>query len=292
MKRFLISGIVFIAVFVFTQPCFAIKIGLQQNISKTYVGTSTEAQIINARTNKLLYTMAAMKAYEFKPYNNSIGIKILGQYYDLGTNYIIIKPAGNGFVSAKHKWYRGFLIVYNRDRTLTVVNKVDIEDYIRGVVPSEMPSRWCIEAHKAQAIAARSYALSNIGKRASCGYDLKDTPEDQAYGGASAESKQTNQAVDDTEGIVLIYNLKIIPAYYSASAGGQTSSAGDVWMHNLPYLKSVPSFDDNIKRCGHGVGMSQHGANNLAKKGYNAYQILKYFYKDTKFARINPDYYK
>lgn len=292
MKRFLISGIVFIAVFIFTQPCFAIKIGLQQDISKTYVGTSTEAQIINARTNRLLYTMAAMKAYEFKPYKNSIGMKISGQYYDLGSNYIIIKPAGSGFVSTKRKWYRGFLIIYNRNGALTVVNKLDIEDYIRGVVPSEMPSKWCLEAHKAQAIAARSYALSNIGKRASYGYDLKDTPEDQAYGGASAESQQTNQAVEDTEGIVLIYNLKIIPAYYSASAGGQTSCAGDVWMHNLPYLKSVPSFDDNVKRCGHGVGMSQHGANNLAKKGYNAYQILKYFYNDTKFARINPDYYK
>lgn len=292
MRRFFISGIVFLLLFIFTPPCFAIKIGLQQNTGKTCIGTSTQGEIISGRTNKLLYNMASMKAYELKPYKNSIGINISGQYYDLGSNYVVIKPSGSGFVSAKQKWYRGCLVVYNTSGTLTVINKVDIEDYIRGVVPAEMPSRWCVEAHKAQAIAARSYALSNIGKRASCGFDLKDTPEDQAYGGASAESTQTNQAVEDTKGIVLIYNLKIIPAYYSASAGGQTSSAGDVWMHNLPYLKSVPSFDDNVKRCGHGVGMSQHGANNLAKKGYNAYQILKYFYKDTKFARINPDYYK
>lgn len=292
MRKLLTLIILFITLFIFTSPCFAIKIGLQQDMGKTYIGTSTSGEIINGRTNRLLYNIAAMKAYELKPYRNSIGIKISGQYYDLGSNYVVIRPTGSGFVSAKRKWYRGCLVINNRNGALTVVNKVDIEDYIRGVVPSEMPSRWCVEAHKAQAIAARSYALSNVGKRASCGFDLKDTPEDQAYGGASAESAQTNQAVEDTKGIVLIYNLKIIPAYYSASAGGQTSSAGDVWMHNLPYLKSVPSFDDNVKRCGHGVGMSQHGANNLAKKGYNAYQILKYFYNDTKFARINPDYYK
>lgn len=292
MRRVLVLIVILCIQFIFICPCFAIKIGLQHDISKTYIGTSNQGEIINGKTNRLLYTMASMRPYELKPYRNSIGIKISGQYYDLGSNFVVIKPAEGGFVSAKRKWYRGCLIVYNRGQTLTVVNKVDIEDYIKGVVPSEMPSRWCIEAHKAQAVAARSYALSNMGKRASCGYDLKDTPEDQAYGGASAESAQTNQAVEDTKGIVLIYNLKIIPAYYSASAGGQTASAGDVWMHNLPYLKSVPSFDDNVKRCGHGVGMSQNGANNLAKKGYNAYQILKYFYNDTKFARINPDYYK
>ena len=155
-----------------------------------------------------------------------------------------------------------------------------------------MPSGWEHDAHKAQAIAARSYALANLGKRAKDGYDLKDTPEDQAYGGATAETIQTNDAVKETEGIVLIYDGKIIPAYYSASAGGRTRSSGQVWTKDLAFLKSVPSFDDGIRKNGHGVGMSQYGANNLAKKGYNAYQILKYFYANTKFAKINPEYYK
>ena len=91
---------------------------------------------------------------------------------------------------------------------------------------------------------------------------------------------------------MLIHDGKIIPAYYSASAGGQTRSSGQVWTKDLAFLKSVPSFDDGIKKNGHGVGMSQYGANNLAKKGYNAYQILKYFYADVKFAKINSEYYK
>lgn len=291
MRNFLIFTIALVLQLVCTLPCFAIKIGLVNWANRVYIGTSSQGQIINARTNKLLYTMSSMKAYEFRAYKNSIAIKISEDYFDLKTNYAVIKPV-SGFISIKGKWYRGFFIVYNQNNTLTIINHVDIEDYIRGVVPSEMPSSWCYEAHKAQAIAARSYALANIGKRASLGYDLKDTPEDQAYGGASAESQRTNQAVEDTKGLVLIYDLKIIPAYYSASAGGQTSSASDVWIKNLPYLKSVPSFDDNVKKNGHGVGMSQHGANNLAKNGYNAYQILQYFYKGVQFARINPDYYK
>lgn len=292
VKKFLVLIITFLIQFIFISPVFAIKIGLQSGIERAYVGTSTKGDIINARTNKLLYTISAMKAYEIRAYKNSIAIKISGSYFNLDSDYVVIKSQSGGFISAKNKWYRGFLIVYNRGGTLTVINKVDVEDYIQGVVPSEMPSSWCYEAHKAQAIAARSYALSNIGKRASNGYDLKDTPEDQAYGGASAETASTNKAVQETKGIVLIYDLKIIPAYYSASAGGQTLSSSDVWTKNLPYLKSVPSFDENVKKNGHGVGMSQHGANNLAKKGYNAYQILQYFYKGTQFARINQDYYK
>lgn len=292
MRKFLVLIIALILQFAINSPCFAIKIGLVTSAERTYVGTSTQGQIINARTNKLLYTIPKMKVTEFRVYKNNIAIKIGNDYYDLGTDHAVIKPSEGGFISTKSKWYRGEFIICNYNGSLSIINNVGIEDYIKGVVPSEMPSGWCFEAHKAQAIAARSYALANVGKRASCGYDLKDTPEDQAYGGATAESSRTNQAVEDTRGIVLIYNLKIIPAYYSASAGGQTAKSSDVWMRNLPYLQSVPSFDENVKKNGHGVGMSQHGANNLAKNGYNAYQILQYFYKGTQFARINPDYYK
>lgn len=292
MKRFLILFSIILFQIIFVNPCFAIKIGLQEGVSRSFIGSSTNAQVINGHTNKLLYTMNGMKGYEFRPYNSSIAIKVMGQYFNLDTDYVVLKPTSGGYISAKNRWYRGEFMLFNKNGAITVVNHLDIESYLRGVVPSEMPSKWNYEAHKAQAIAARSYALANLGKRAIRGYDLKDTPEDQAYGGASSESSQTNKAVTETKGIVLIYGLKIIPAYYSASAGGHTVSSGDVWTKNLPYLKSVPSYDDNIKKCGHGVGMSQYGANNLAKNGYNAYQILQYFFNGVQFARINQEYYK
>mgnify|MGYP003571285042 CR=1 FL=1 len=276
----------------FVQPCFAIKIGLQTQVNRTYIGASTKAEIIDCKTNKLIYVMEKMKGYEFKTYKDIIAIKVDGKFCKINSNKIVIKPEENGFVSVKRKWYRGHFQLINDGLGLTVINDIPIEKYLQGVVPSEMPSGWEHDAHKAQAIAARSYALANLGKRAKFGYDLKDTPEDQAYGGASAETVNTNDAVSETEGIVLIYEGKIIPAFYSASAGGQTRSSGQVWTKDLAWLRSVPSYDDGIKKNGHGVGMSQYGANNLAKKGYNAYQILKYFYANTKFAKINSEYYK
>ena len=284
--------LVFICVIFIASPANAIKIGLVTNVDSVRLGASTAAPIINSHTNRTIYTLDPMRNYEFKAYNNLIAIKISGKYYNLDSDEVAVRPAENGFVSAKNKWYRGIFIIKNLNGQLVLINKLEIEEYLRGVVPSEMPSKWEYEALKAQAIAARSYALANLGKRWKYGYDLKDTPEDQAYNGASAETESTNQAVADSYGIVLIYDLKIIPAYYSASAGGHTKAAGQVWERDLPYIRAVPSYDDNIKKNGHGVGMSQHGANNLAKQGYNAYQILQYFYQNISFARIKQEYYK
>ncbi|CCY63444.1 spoIID/LytB domain protein [Clostridium sp. CAG:967] len=273
----------------FASPSYAIKIGLQTEVESTGVGTSVSGKIIDANTNHTICDLDAMKGYEIRPYHNLMAIRVDGEYYKIKSDNIVLKTMNPGFVSVKGKWYRGIVMIQNKNGKLTVINNVPLEDYLKGVVPSEMPSSWATEAHKAQAIAARSYALANLGKRARYGYDLKDTPEDQAYGGASAETADTNYAVDQTKGIVLTYNMKVINAYYSASAGGQTNT--NSWGSSLPYLRSVPSFDDNVKKNGHGVGMSQHGANNLAKQGYNAYQILQYFYNDVKFARVNPDSY-
>lgn len=283
IRRALILGISYL---LFCLPCFAIKIGLQTHVGRTYIGASTQAEIIDCNTNKLIFVMEKMKGYEFKPYRGMIAIKVDGEYKKIKTDKIVIKPEENGFVSVKRKWYRGHFKVVNDSGGLTVINDISLEKYLQGVVPSEMPPGWEHEAHKAQAIAARSYAVANMGKRAKYGYDLKDTPEDQAYGGASAETKQTNNAVTETTGIVLVCQGKVVPAYYSASAGGKTNTGSQVWTSDLPFLKSVPSFDDSVGKKGHGVGMSQYGANNLAKRGYNGYQILKYFYANTKFARL------
>lgn len=289
MKKIFVIFYILILNFLIVQPCYAIKIGLQTEVQSASVGTSVKGTIIDANTNTTVCDLDAMKGYEIKPYHNLMAINYNGTYYKISSDNIVIKPKSSGFVSTKGRWYRGILMIQNKNGKLTVINNVPLEDYIRGVVPAEMPSSWAFEAHKAQAIAARSYALANLGKRAAFGYDLKDTPEDQAYNGASAETADTNAAVEETKGIVLTYNMKVINAYYSASAGGQTNV--NSWGSNLPYLRSVPSFDENVKKNGHGVGMSQHGANNLAKQGYNAYQILQYFYKDVKFARVDSKSY-
>lgn len=275
-----------------TLPVFAIRIGLNEGIKKTYIGSSENAEFQDANTGKVLFVSRSFFPYPIKAYDDSIAIKIKGRYYDCATNAIFItNPQNKGFLATKRRWYRGDMIVYNVGGTLTIVNSLPLEEYLMGVVPSEMPSKWNFEAHRAQAIAARSYAIANLNKRGSHGYDLKDTTFDQAYGGATSETPQTTRAVLSTRGEVLVYGDKIIPAYYHASSGGKTISAGKVWSHDLPFIQSVEGFDKGIRKNGHGVGMSQHGANNLANKGFNARQILNYFYKDINFARLKKENY-
>lgn len=287
MKKIIVILSILIINVIIANPGYAIKIGLLTEADQAGVGTNVDGRLIDVNTNKTVCTMSAMRGYELVPYKNEIAIKNNGHYYTLGTASVVLRPDTTGYVSTKGKWYRGKLMIKNVNGKLTVVNDVDLESYIKGVVPSEMPPSWEFEALKAQAIAARSFALANLGKQAKNGYDLKDNTEDQAYGGASSETNITNKAVEETHGLVLTYDMKIISAYYSASAGGMTTTS--VWGGNAPYLRSVPSFDDDVKKNGHGVGMSQHGANNLAKQGYNAYQILQYFYQNVKFAKLNNE---
>lgn len=286
-KILIIFSILFLNLFI-SNPCHAIKIGLLTNVSQVGVGTDVAGRMISTHTNRTVATTVAMKGYILVPYKGQIAVESKGQYIPLNTDALVLRPDSDGFVSTKGKWYRGKLLIKNINGSLTVINDISVEEYIRGVVPSEMSPSWEYEALKAQAIAARSFALANLGKQAKYGYDLKDNTEDQAYGGASCETDKTNRAVNETEGLVLTYDMKIISAYYSASAGGYTNT--NAWGGiNLPYLHSVFSFDDNVAKNGHGVGMSQHGANNLAKQGYNAYQILQYFYQNVKFAKLNSE---
>lgn len=272
-------------IFLFCSKAEAIKVGLSTGTKEIKMASSVSAEIYDGLRNKLLYEIRPMKIYEVKTKGDELAVMINRKAVGLGTNQIIIRTKEEGFLCAKRTWYRGDFVINNMGSTVTLINDLPLEDYLKGVVPSEMPSKWNEEALKAQAIAARSYAVAtkNAGKHGSKGFDVLDTTADQAYGGASAEKTTTSKAVDDTKGIVLVQNKKVLPTYYHSSSGGQTK----VWAGGSNFLQSVPSFDDGMKKNGHGVGMSQYGANNLAQQGYNAYQILDYFYKDFKFARLS-----
>ncbi len=280
---------VFVLIFLcsFGAPANAIKIGLHTNKKSFRIGVSNDGLIVNARTGHSIMLLNQMFPYKLYKKGGAIIIAVNNQKYKINADAIIIKNKNNqGHVYTKNKWYKGDFLVLNNKSGLTLINNVDMESYIKGVVPSEMPSSWGIEAHRAQAIAARSYAVANIGKRSKYGYDLRDTPHDQAYGGATAETARTNQAVMSTRGMVLMHNNKVIPAYYHASAGGHTLSAKRVWGNELPYIKPVNAYDGHMKKNGHGVGMSQNGANVLAKYGYDAYQILGHFYRNVRLQKV------
>ncbi len=282
-KKIILS--VFILMF-FCSRAEAIKIGLQTNQKVIKIASSVSAEIYDTLQDKLLYEIRPMKVYEFKSKGNELSVVVNRKEIGLGTNQVLIRTKTKGFLCAKRAWYRGDFIITNWGNAgATLINKLPLEDYLKGVVPSEMPSKWNTEALRAQAIAARSYAVATrtAGKHASKGFDLVDTTADQAYGGASAEKATTTKAVEDTRGIVLVQDKKVLPTYYHASSGGQTK----VWNSGSSFLQSVYSFDAGTKKNGHGVGMSQTGANNLAAQGYNAFQILNYFYKDFKFAKLS-----
>ena len=142
--------------------------------------------------------------------------------------------------------YRGTMEIMPRAEGLTVVNIVGVESYLYGVVSSEMSPSYPLEALKAQAVAARSYAVRNVGKWAAHGFDLDDTAASQVYGGFFSEDPRTNAAVDGTAGLVLTYDRKIIDAVYSSTCGGYTESAEEAWGRAVPYLVGIADHQGNL----------------------------------------------
>lgn len=156
----------------------------------------------------------------------------------------VVLTADDGFVKIDGQPYRGLAEVWtNSSATLAGINEVPFEQYLYGVVPRELPPTvWNeLEAQKAQAVAARTYALSGLGKRSSDGYDLLPTTSDQVYGGFAAEHPLSNQAVDETAGVVATYEGRLIQALFSSTTGGHTASNEEVYNSApVPYLRGVP----------------------------------------------------
>ncbi len=137
------------------------------------------------------------------------------------------------------KEYRGKIEVFvNSGGSLTVVNVVPMEEYLLGVVPKEL-SLPQLEAQKAQAVAARTYAVANTNFFASQGFDMLPTVRSQVYAGVSAESKMGTQAVMQTRGIIAAYKGKPIMAYYTSTCGGRTEDSENIFNHAEPYLRGV-----------------------------------------------------
>ncbi|MBM3274178.1 MAG: SpoIID/LytB domain-containing protein [Candidatus Sericytochromatia bacterium] len=159
---------------------------------------------------------------------------------------LAVRPAAAGSLSFNERRYRGafqFIAAPGTTDKLTLVNQVLTEDYLYGVLPAEMATGWPQEALKSQAVAARTYALAHLGRRAALGFDLFDTTADQVYKGFTSEKQDCSAAVDATRGQVLTYQEKPISAFFHASSGGETDDALAVWGENLPYIQGVKDLD-------------------------------------------------
>jgi stage II sporulation protein D len=178
------------------------------------------------------------------------------------TGFFII-PDGNSTVAYVTNEKRGYVRAYSNSRTfkldnkpyrgevllnsysssgINVVNRVNIEEYLYGVVGSEMPSNWPIEALKAQAVVSRTYAVKNKGCFRGSGFDVGCGTDSQVYGGLQSEAESVRKAVDETCGQMLFFNGELISSYFHSSSGGYTEGSENVWSTPLPYL--IPTKDE------------------------------------------------
>jgi stage II sporulation protein D len=158
---------------------------------------------------------------------------------------IDFKPA-SGALALNGTGYRGWLRAIKLGSKVRIVDVVDLDLYLRGVVPSEMPKDWAPEALRAQAVAARSYALSHL--HSGGGFDLYPDTRDQVYLGIPHEAPATTAAVNATAGEVVLYKGKVASTYFFSTSGGRTASAQDLYPDSppIPYLVSVVDKYDSI----------------------------------------------
>jgi stage II sporulation protein D len=159
--------------------------------------------------------------------------------------------------------YGGRLRLIPESGELRVVNHVGLETYIGAVVGAEMPSSWSLEALRAQAVAARSYALAHMARPANRHWHLGDTTRWQAYKGLSSSNERTRQAAASTAGMILSYQGAIVESLYAANRQISLEAHGHL-----------------------GASMSQHGAQDLAMQGYRYNQILGHYYQGASLARL------
>ena len=152
---------------------------------------------------------------------------------------------GYEMIKVDNRGYRGKLTLnIIEESKLLTINHVELENYLYGVVPNEIPASWGMEALKAQALAARTYAVYNIKPRQI--YDMEDNQNSQVYMGYDYEKQSTTKAVNETVGEMIYYDNELIQAFYHSTSGGSTENSENVWFENRPYLRGVQDeFSNN-----------------------------------------------
>ncbi|HZX21469.1 MAG TPA: SpoIID/LytB domain-containing protein, partial [Clostridia bacterium] len=156
--------------------------------------------------------------------------------------YFIGKDKGNSvpLVSVEGVSYRGGITAKRLSNSdMTIINKLPLEEYLYGVIPAEMPASWPKEALKAQAIAARGFAITNSNKYKQFDFNLCTTTSSQVYKGYSGEHPNTNRAVDETRDIVITCDGRLIEPYYHSDSGGCTEDSENIWLNRLSYIRGI-----------------------------------------------------
>lgn len=253
-----------------------IRVGLHQNTSQITVGATARYQVVNAQSGQVALLLGSGEQVQFKSALGLIYVNEQGPYH--GPIQVRLVDALGGRLSIAGRQYRGWLEAsIGADGQLLIVNQVGLEDYLQGVVPREMPASWHPEALKAQAVAARTYAVSQIRASEAAGsrFAVVATTDSQVYGGSSGEVASTNLAVQQTRGMILTYQGQSITAVYHASSGGHTENSEIVWASALPYLRGVVDFDQWSPRYSWEIAMTmEEVGRRLGNAGHDIGQIL------------------
>ncbi len=230
-----------------------IRIGLAEKVSKFYLKTGGNFTILagdnryQGLSQSVLFIQQSVDRIQIMNDQNKLlftSNKTICLKYDspAATTVLFDVEYGQGtFWSGREdRVYRGNFDLLSREKGITIVNRINMEEYLYGVVPAEMEAGWPSSALEAQAVAARTYAIANLKTFETRGFDLLATVSSQVYRGVLLERASTNAAVDATRGQILTYNAKPISAFYTANNGGYSSSSKDIWGFDVPYLQAVP----------------------------------------------------
>ncbi|MEM6435218.1 MAG: SpoIID/LytB domain-containing protein [Cyanobacteria bacterium P01_D01_bin.115] len=231
------------------------RVAVARNMSSLTVGSSALGWVMN--TDGSAHCDIAAQT-SLTAYPTAAGISF-GDCQLSGA--VWLETEQGGFVFVKNGWFKGRVLLYNDGGQLMAVNFVRLGDYLSSVVGSEMYHHWPLEALKAQAVAARSYALTHHVRPGSDYWDLDNTQRYQAYKGINWETANTQRAVAETAGEFISYKGGIVESLYAAS-------------------------DQIVQEAHGGQGMSQHGAKDHAVRGFTYEQILGVYYPGTGLSRL------
>jgi stage II sporulation protein D len=229
-----------------------VRVALHTNADRVILGGTGDWRLYDDNGNSVLVRAGAGDAWTVQPDRGQLrAVRADGERTARREAPFIARPARPGdYVTVNGRAFRGEIQVRTGDRGLVVVDRLALEDYLRGVVPLEIGPRTNDEraAVEAQAIAARSYATAHLRPDAARGYDLLSTVSDQVYGGVAAEQAVADAAVAATRSLVLTWQGRVIAAPYSAICGGHTASADETWHEgDAAYLKGV---SDRVRGSG------------------------------------------
>ncbi|MEM6255859.1 MAG: SpoIID/LytB domain-containing protein [Cyanobacteria bacterium P01_D01_bin.156] len=232
------------------------RVAIAKNAPTLAIAASAGGALIST-SGELIQNLPANLGYQVSA--DSRGLFLNGEPIPTA---VWLEPDNDGYIAVGDRWYRGRLLLLWQDSGVMAVNHVLLRDYLYSVVGAEMSASWSLEALKAQAVAARSYAIVHTVRHQNRTYDLDDTQRYQVYKGITTEASSTQQAVHETAGEFISYDGGIVESLYAAN-------------------------QDIVDDAHSGYGMSQTGALDLAEQGYQYYEILSAYYPDTSVGRID-----